>query len=256
MVVVMVTVAILIVLLLLAFVPALLMIVRGYKMDLIEKEPIWLLVKLFIGGILTGVLILLFDLSNGLYHLWLRFFYDNDIWLSNQALVAVEYLGSVAVVEEGIKYIFLLLIAWKSKAYDHIFDGILYGLCVGSGFAFCENFVYYLRGLLDNGFDLTLIMGRIFYSSFLHAFCGILMGLILSYAKRYAVKKMRFKTVFMLMVSLVIPILIHGIYDTLAMLAADSLLSYFGLIFVLFAVVNGFLYFLPFQSKRDKKIEE
>lgn len=61
---------------------------------------------------------------------------------------------NVAIPEEVVKFLVLLLIAYKCKYFDTLFDGIMYSVCIGMGFAGLENILY-----LSNYEDLWIVKG-------------------------------------------------------------------------------------------------
>jgi RsiW-degrading membrane proteinase PrsW (M82 family) len=106
-----------------------------------------------------------------------------------------------AIPEELAKYLFLRRHI-RSHHCDEPMDGMVYGALVSLGFAAAENVLYVLQGGLSVGF------WRAFTAVPLHASCGALMGLALASRKLLGPGPGRG-----LLSALVVPILVHGLYD-------------------------------------------
>ena len=118
-----------------AILPAVFLLRYIYHRDTIEKEPIDLLLRLIVAGVLSalcagvlewiGMRILAFsvDASTPMYTVILAF------------LV-------VAVAEEGAKLFFLHRRTWDDPNFSHLFDGVVYSAFVSLGFAAFENIKY------------------------------------------------------------------------------------------------------------------
>ncbi|MBR6445344.1 MAG: PrsW family intramembrane metalloprotease [Prevotella sp.] len=113
-----------------------------------------------------------------------------------------------ALPEESFKLLALWLILRKNPYFDEHFDGIVYAVCVGLGFAAVENVTY----LFDNieGWQYVAA-GRALFSVPGHYAFAVLMGYY--YSVYYFVKRTSKMAVFVLLV----PIVAHGIYDSLIM---------------------------------------
>lgn len=169
----------------LAFIISIVLFVYIYKLDKIEKEPKLLLFLLFVGGYICGMIISGLNLS---YKLTAKeIFLIHDIFnLSGDTLSKiypfVHYLCAVGVVEELLKFIVLIVLAWKMEAFNYMFDGCLYASSIGLGFAFHEN-IGYLSGLAGEELSFNLFLGRT-VAALAHLMFGILMGIIFSRARR------------------------------------------------------------------------
>ncbi len=116
------------------------------------------------------------------------------------------------------KFLFLFLLAWKSRSFNEKFDGIVYAVFVSLGFAAVENILYVIDGGSQVGFirALTAVPG--------HALFGIAMGYHLGIARMYAEIRRRH-----LLYALLVPVILHGIYDFILMSGHPYLLLLFGL---------------------------
>lgn len=130
---------------------------------------------------------------------------------------------SAAIPEEGLKFAALYLLVKRCKHFDEMFDGIVYCVCIGMGFAGLEN-VLYLFGAEDEWISVGI--SRALMSVPMHYFFAIIMGAFFSlgwFDKRN-------RKVYM-SAALLIPIVVHGLYDTLCFsMGLDENYSFFILI--------------------------
>ena len=118
---------------------------------------------------------------------------------------------NAAIPEELLKLEMLCFIVKKCKHFDEYFDGIVYAVCVGMGFAGFENILY----LFGNDEWFFLSISRALLSVPAHYFFAVAMGTFVSLA--YFDKNNR--SVYMLM-AILIPVVLHGLYDTFCFLMA------------------------------------
>ena len=115
----------------LAVLPGLFLIYRVYRMDKVEKEPLSLLLLVTVLGMISvfpaGVIEDL--LGNVLAML---------ISPSSLIYVIIENFLVVALIEEVVKFFVLERCTWDNPAFDYEFDGIVYAICSGMGFAIAE----------------------------------------------------------------------------------------------------------------------
>ena len=116
----------------LALIPAAIILWMIYKADKIEKEPPILLVKLFIFGVISTLSAMALEIIGG--ELLLFFFYPDDI-----VYMAIENFLIVALAEEIGKYLVVKKIAWNHPAFNYTFDAIVYAVFASLGFAAFEN---------------------------------------------------------------------------------------------------------------------
>ena len=213
-------------LLILALAPIIIILVYVYVRDKYEKEPIGLLLKaLFAGAIIILPIILLEELLISLA--------PKIIGLPRAAYIAFFV---AAFSEEVFKFIALYLLIWKNKAFNEKFDGIVYAVFVSLGFAAVENIQYVLEYGHHTGISRALTAVPA------HAFFGVAMGFYFGMAKFIPEQRSS-----LLLKSLLIPILLHGVYDCILM----SGYNYYFLIFV------PFLFYLWRSGfKRMKKLSD
>lgn len=200
-----------------------------------EKEPTKILAKLFLSGILsifvtlalTDILSLIFPILEA----------DTDT-LNLIELVFNVFIG-VALIEEFSKWIFVYKIGYNHKEYDEVYDMIVYAVFVSLGFAALENILYVLQGGISVGIlrALLAVPG--------HACDGVFMGYYLSLAKLADKNNNKPLSKKNKILSLIVPVILHGIYDYC--LFTGHL--FFLLVFFVFVIL---LY--VFALKRIKKL--
>jgi protease PrsW len=163
-----------------------------YLKDHHEREPMGLLMRSFFFGVLSIFVTLLISQVIGL------FVTIDESSLSEQAVHAFLI---VALVEEFSKFIFVRGILYNNKHFNEPFDGIVYSVMVGMGFATFENILY----VVDGGIG-TAIM-RMFTAVPAHATFAVLMGYYLGKAK------FEHKKSYYAFHALGIATLFHGAYD-------------------------------------------
>lgn len=111
-----------------------------------------------------------------------------------------------AVPEEALKFAALYFLAKRCKHFDEYFDGIVYAVCIGMGFAGLENILYLF------GEDEWFVMGisRALLSVPAHYFFAVIMGTF--FALSYFDKRNQklYKSM-----ALLVPVVAHGMYDFL-----------------------------------------
>ena len=184
-----------------ALLPALILMGYVYKKDL-EPEPVNLVVKGFIfGAIATFVSTLISGplMSLGLYT-------PNPTNLLD--CIKVSLLGA-AIPEECAKLFMLWLLLRNCKEFDERYDGIVYAVAVGLGFASLENLMY----VLSSGASwFQVSISRALLAVPGHFAFAVAMGYYYSLNHFYGESAPAGTRANIL----VIPILLHGVYDTLA----------------------------------------
>ena len=131
-----------------------------------------------------------------------------------------------AVPEEAAKLLALWLVLRRNPHFDEHFDGIMYAVCVGLGFAAIENVGYVLQS--GEGWITVAAMRALLAVPGHYAF-AIIMGYYYSVYHFVARTKANAAKMFLM------PVLAHGVYDSLAMSGSvDPLaggISFFVLIF-------------------------
>lgn len=127
--------------------------------------------------------------------------YFPSFFNTNNGIAVNAYL-LVALPEEIWKFLMLYWYAYKKPAFDEPFDGIVYAVMVGMGFATFENIFYV------NKYGMITGILRMFLAVPAHASFAIIMG--------YYMGKARFspqKQVFLMISAVFWAVVFHGTYD-------------------------------------------
>ena len=136
-----------------------------------------------------------------------------------------------AFVEEIVKFLAMKIGSWRYPGFNYRFDGIVYGVSAAVGFAVYENINYVAM------YGLETAIVRAFTAIPLHAFCGVFMGVIYSYSKKAAILGNKGASIGYTLLALLVPMLIHGTYDTFAFLGGQGTIPL--LVFVVILYVTA-----------------
>jgi len=177
-----------------AALPAVALIILFYRADRARPEPLGLIGRSVLYGFLAVIPAILLELVVDLPARRLP------------GLIGAAWTAFVtaALVEEGVKFLFLKRYLCGNPAFDEVMDGIVYAVCVSLGFAFAENLMYGLEG---GGW---VLVARAFTAVPMHAAATGIMGFWLGIAGREPdaslARAARRK-------GLAAAIAIHGLYD-------------------------------------------
>lgn len=188
-----------------------------------EKEPKRLLTEVLFGGVLSCLFVVTLSYTLGEF---IPLFVKN-IDLMNKIEIIVYSFICVGLVEEGCKLYLLYLTSYYSKDFDYSFDMIVYGVYTALGFALFENIFYILGGGLATG------IARAFTAVPAHASNGAFMGMMLSKAKWFEATNPTKSLVYKIL-ALVVPTILHGIYDVFAF--SNQIMYLVGFLATLFTV--------------------
>jgi RsiW-degrading membrane proteinase PrsW (M82 family) len=177
----------------LALAPGAAIMLYIYLRDKHEREPLGLLMISFLYGGLSTVLTLVISWP------------VNAFLLTKETDVVQQFWNAffkVALVEEFSKFVFVRFILFYNRNFNEPFDGIVYAVMVGMGFATLENVLYVYQYGLATG-----IM-RMFTAVPAHATFAILMGFFIGKAKFTHRRVFYFSTA-----GLVTASIFHGSYD-------------------------------------------
>lgn len=180
------------VLLALAVAPGVAWAMYIYYRDINEKEPVRLLLRAF----LIGFIIVL---PAALIETILR-----DVWrLSSQNIfhLFIDNYIVVGFTEEVIKFFVLWALAYNRKEFNQPYDGILYAVMVGMGFATSEN----IAVVLESGLQTALM--RVVTTIPAHAMFAIMLGYFVG------LSKFQNHNGRMIMMGIGAATLFHGTYD-------------------------------------------
>ena len=193
------------ILLLAALIPPIFLLRKIYKLDTIEKEPGTFIVRLFVFGGFSIVPAALIEsyIMNSMLH---ACFSDTTTLLYS----IVNNFVCIALIEEGVKFIVLKSASWQSPEFNFRFDAIVYAVAVSLGFAAAENIGYVaMYGIqTDLVRAVTSIPG--------HCIFGIYMGYYFGMARYMANRGREGMKRFYLLLSIAVPMLLHGAYDLCA----------------------------------------
>lgn len=168
--------------------PGLALLSYFYLRDEYEPEPISIVLRTFLYGALLVFPIMfiqhVLDMENIFQSEWLHAFFNSSF------------------LEEFFKWFILFYAVYQHVEFDEPFDGIVYGASVSLGFATAENIFY----LVSNGLEHAI--GRALLPVSSHALFGVIMGFYLGKGKFTEGVKTKW-----LGLSLLLPFLLHGLYD-------------------------------------------
>ncbi len=203
-----------------AVIPAVVLLVKVYKVDHLDKESPRLLWNLVVRGVIATVFAML---TEWIGEFVLSSFVQEGTILYNFLL----YFIVVAVSEEGFKYLLMKQRTWKDPEFNFQFDGVVYAVFVSLGFALWENISY----VLMYGFGTALVRAVTAVPG--HACFGVFMGAWYGLAKKYESYGMHSQSKTCRVVALLSSIVLHGCYDFTASIENQN----YAWIFVAFVVV-------------------
>lgn len=188
-----------------ALLPAVVLLVYVYRKDKVEREPIKLVVRMFLLGMVAGPLAAIVEsIAFGLFEALLP---------AGVLLLVLEYFIGVAAVEEGFKYLFLNTVR-KNPEFNYVFDGVVYAVAVSLGFAALENVLY----VLDGGLEVAA--SRALFAVPGHCADGVVMGCLFGLARQREIAGNAPAARRYYLLAFVLPVVEHGFYD--AALSSDS----------------------------------
>jgi len=209
-----------------AALPVVLILIFVYNKDK-QKEPISLLMKLFGLGILSCFLVVIVSF------IMEQFLPFMSVELENQSFIETilyAFIG-VALVEETCKWLMLYKQGYNHEEFDEIYDIIVYSVFVSLGFAFFENVIY----IISSGSLYTALL-RAVSAIPGHACDAVFMGYYLSMAKQYYYRNDLENERKNIILSIVIPTILHGIYDY-CLMSKITILVWVFIIFVIFLYI-------------------
>lgn len=202
--------------LLAAIAPAIVLVMIMIRKDNRPEPNKWLWAAVGLGVLICPVLFLLAFLGWPVIE-------TDSLWTA-----FLTSFVTAAIPEECLKFMALLILARCCKHFDEYFDGIVYAVCIGMGFAGLENIMYVI------GYEewIYVSITRALLSVPMHYFFAIIMGTFFSlgwFDKRN--RKVYFSA------ALLLPIIVHGFYD---FLCYSSGLSEGLSLMILLAFILGF----------------
>ena len=196
-------------------------------------EPTSLIIKTFFVGILLC---------------WPAGFLNSFIFVLEDLLGFTDMSFLAGFTEEPLKFLAFMLFIKANIEFDEPMDAIVYGTIISLGFATYENIEYvYLYNEEFSSFYIAIL--RAISAIPLHACCGVIMG--------YYIGLYTFKGSYKYIVqALLIPILIHALYN---FLTGYSGILFFGYLFLVIyfakSLHNQFVIEQQFKSyERETKL--
>jgi len=196
-----------------------------YSKDSIEKEDPRLLGSLLLQGVYAALCSIVLEMIG-------EYILDLSLSKDSPAYVLVLAFLVVAVVEEGTKFFFLKKKTWNLPDFNYTFDAIVYAVFVSMGFAMFENVKYVF------GYGLGVALPRAFLAVPGHMGFAVFMGYFYGKAKVAESNGNRSGMILDLVASYAIAVLLHGIYDSTAMMqTGNATIMYLAFVAILFFVV-------------------
>lgn len=232
-------IAVIIIYLLAALLPALFLMRYIYRKDTIEKEPKGMLTGLVFLGVAAAVVAIIFEtLGESLL--------SQVLVTGTPAHTIVMAFLVVAVVEEGAKFLFLLWRTWRDPNFNYSFDGIVYAVFVSLGFAAFENISYVV------GYGLTTAIARAVLAIPAHMGFAVFMGYFYARAKRCQDAGNAWGRRRNLWAAFITAVLLHGFYDACALLGTVlSLLLFLAFVIAMYIIV---IRLVKKESKEDQPV--
>ena len=203
-----------------AVIPAIVLLVKIYKADKLDKEPLGILIALvFWGAVSTTLAVFTEEVGTGIL---------DTLWPEDSLLYRLlMYFVVVGLSEEGFKYLLLKRHTWRSAAFNCQFDGVVYATAVSLGFALWENIGYVAMYGMGTALvrAVTAVPG--------HACFGVFMGAFYGMAKRYSNYGCEAQSKRCRHLAVLLPTVLHGFYDFIA--TSESRFSEWA--FLLFVIV-------------------
>jgi protease PrsW len=177
----------------LALLPGIVLALLIYWKDRSEPEPYSALLLTALYGVLV------FFMARGLGYLLHQFIYVNDQGVFYNMISAFLFVGLLAEVS---KFLILRGIVFYTKNFNHAFDGIVYAVMLGLGYATAENVLM----VMHKTGDVSVL--RMFSNVPANAVFAVIMGFFLGEAK-FVKNKMFVYSVLALFGAAIA----HGYYD-------------------------------------------
>jgi len=181
-----------------ALAPGIALLSYFYLKDKYETEPLHMVIKSFILGMLIVFPVMLF-----------QYVVQEELQIGT---ILRSYL-LVGTFEEFFKWLIIFYTAFRHIEFDEPYDGIVYTTAVSLGFATTENFFYlWAHGVSDAFYRAILPVSS-------HGLFGVIMGYYFGKAK-FPIDPAKMKIY--LAVSLFLPIFLHGTYDFILSMGGNS----------------------------------
>ena len=215
-----------------AIIPTIFLVRYFYLKDINKPEPIRLIIKIFIMGILCTIPIVFIEIM--VIEIIQPFTSNIIIYSFLQAFIVA------GLCEETMKLMVIKFFIYDNKHFDEIMDGIVYTIVASLGFACLENIMYVIEG----GLPTALL--RSFTAVPLHAFSSGIMGYYIGKSKFSKTNSKQY-----ILKGLVIAVFIHGSYNFVLFVA-----PYYGGIYSLLIFPILFMSYKKLKLYIDSAIKE
>ena len=229
------------ILIIIAVLPALILLGFIYMRDRKEKPPVKLMVLLLALGAGTIIPAVIAEFIGQLIVAQT----DTD---HQKMLLVINFLV-IGIKEELGKYLVTVCTTWKSREFQHSYDGVIYMVCASLGFAILENILYVASGGIGTG------ILRAFTAIPLHCTVGVIMGALYAKGREAAYAGDHAGMIGFMAWAYIVPVFIHGLYDYLVMAASYGYISE-AWVFLILGVMYVLSIFLIFYcSAHDRRID-
>ncbi len=205
-------------------------------LDRYDREPIWLFLGVFLWGAVGAVVLAV--VASAVLSIPLVALAPED------AASGLSMTFVAPLAEEPAKALILFLVA-RSRHFDNVTDGFVYGAAIGLGFGMTENILYFVDAA-SQGDPMTwaaTVAIRTLYSALMHAAATSLVGASIGLAKfRKGPQRL-----VLLTAGFAVAIFIHALWNGLLALAQDGAALLGILDFIVFPIEFGVLV-LIFQA--------
>lgn len=188
------------ILVILAVIPVALLGYYIYSADK-NKEPTSLLSKIFFLGFGSSLPVLIVEM------LVKRFFPTEG--LDSFLLTFINTFFGVAIIEESFKWLVAKKIGYDGKEFDEIYDIIVYTVFSSLGFACIENILFVFKS------GVIVAINRAIFTIPGHTSFGVIMGYFFAKAKLSSVNNNQKAYNINIILSILLPTLLHTLYDAL-----------------------------------------
>ena len=222
-----------------AAIPAVFLMIKVYRSDRLEKESPYLIKKLIWAGLFSVLLALVEETV-------LSFILGLFVPVESPLYNIIMFFVIVAFSEETSKYLFMYRKTWRNPEFNCQYDGVVYAVITSLSFALFENITY----VVSYGLGTALIRAVTAIPG--HASFGVFMGVFYGIAKRCDYRGNKSGASLFRCMAILVPALLHGAYDYIATMEADSGdLSFLVFICIMF-IISYIL--IGKQAKKDRPI--
>ncbi len=182
----------------LAIIPVVVLVIFLLAVDRHEREPIRLLGKVFLFGMISSIPILVVEM----------FLVNFNIFAGILGIIFQAFIVA-GLTEEFMKRMVVMKTAYRHPAFNEKMDGIIYCAFAALGFAAVENVMYLFSYFQDSP---SVALYRAIFSVPGHMLFAVTMGYYLAlskYAESPGLSKKFYSR------SLIYPVLLHGTFNTI-----------------------------------------